>query len=67
MPAHLQDHPKGAPGSAKAKKNGCICPVIDNRHGYGMYVDTDEVAVYAVHGDCPVHMNGKDTLAITGG
>jgi len=64
MPTPLRDHPKGAPGSDKARANGCICPVIDNTHGRGMYTDTDGKPVYAVHGDCPLHNNGTDCMPI---
>ena len=64
MPTPLSQHPKGAPGSPAARKNGCTCPVIDNSRGRGMYLDEDGKPVYAVSGNCPVHNNGKDTLAI---
>jgi hypothetical protein len=55
MPSPLQHHPKGAPGSDQAIKNGCLCPVMDNARGRGMYIDTDGLAIYAVSNTCPVH------------
>jgi len=64
MPTPLRDHPKGAPGSDKARANGCICAVLDNRHGLGMYEEEDGTPIYVTRDSCPVHNNGKDSLAI---
>lgn len=55
MPHPLQHHPKGAPGSPKAIKNGCTCPVVDNGHGKGYYVAEDGVPVYVVLTLCKIH------------
>jgi len=40
------------PGSEEARKLGCICPVMDNSHGYG-YLGQKDVFVY--RDDCPLH------------
>lgn len=44
------------PGSAKARKEGCTCAVIDNHYGQGLpgYRD-DELPVFWVDDDCPLH------------
>lgn len=35
---------------------GCLCPVMDNRHGKGCgYTDANGNPLYVVNGDCPVH------------
>lgn len=39
------------PGSAKAIKKGCICPVLDNRHGKGAF---DCNGFWITEG-CPLH------------
>ena len=40
------------PGSPEAVKQGCKCPVIDNRYGKGIRDDRDE---YWINGGCPLH------------
>ena len=49
------------PGSEEAIKAGCICPVMDNRHGKGAYVDSNGNAVFWYNLDCPIH---KDAIHI---
>jgi hypothetical protein len=43
------------PGSQEAIEAGCRCPVLDNAHGEGAYVDKDGVAQFWINGDCPLH------------
>jgi hypothetical protein len=48
------------PGSDKALKAGCLCPVIDNAHGKGAWGTWDKPEsekVFWVNGDCPLHGN----------
>ena len=45
------------PGSDKAIKEGCRCPVMDNRYGLGAY-DGKE-GTFWINEDCPLH--GKST------
>jgi hypothetical protein len=44
---------KPNPGSAKAKKMGCICPVQDNAGGKGI-----GGGLFYVNQKCPVHGGG---------
>jgi hypothetical protein len=46
--------PKPNPGSAEARAQGCICPVLDNVQGRGRGGDGARFGWY-VRGDCPVH------------
>jgi len=39
------------PGSDEAKKQGCLCPVMDNNHGEG-YLGK---GVFVIRGGCPLH------------
>lgn len=39
------------PGSDKALKEGCRCPVLDNGHGWGYIVEGQ----FVMSGDCPLH------------
>jgi hypothetical protein len=39
------------PGSRKAIKAGCKCPVLDNGHGWGYIVQGQ----YVMMEDCPLH------------
>ena len=41
------------PGSDEAIKLGCICPVMDNHHGYGIPSDAGPLFWYT--SGCPVH------------
>lgn len=38
------------PGSDEAVKQGCTCPVLDNRRGLGVYGDN-----FYINADCPLH------------
>ena len=40
------------PGSRAAKARGCLCPVIDNGHGFGYL---GQPGVYVMMFDCPLH------------
>ena len=44
------------PGSEEAQALGCICPVMDNRNGKGMY-EKDGEPVFIFNTGCPVHGN----------
>lgn len=41
------------PGSYMAITVGCICPVLDNWSGAGMYIGDEHV--FVISSDCPVH------------
>lgn len=41
------------PGSDEALALGCICPVLDNRHGAGL--DYPDGPAFWVNGNCPIH------------
>lgn len=47
MPKHM------TPGSPEAIAAGCLCPVLDNRHGVGWFVRGQVQYWYAE--DCPLH------------
>lgn len=59
MPSAYALHPLGRPGSEQARANGCNCPRAENRHGEGLYIDSDGVPVFAVRNSCPIHANPK--------
>ena len=44
---------KPNPGSDEAIKQGCICAVLDNRHGKGAYNFED--GVFWITEGCPIH------------
>jgi len=44
-----------APGSPEAEKMGCLCPVIDNCHGRGAYLNSKGEPVFWYNSDCPIH------------
>lgn len=46
---------KPSPGSPKARLEGCCCPVMDNNHGRGAYIDSNGKPVYWYNLDCPIH------------
>jgi len=52
----MSDEPKPVPppGSDLALDAGCICPVIDNRHGAGMYEGPDG-PIFVMRSGCPLH------------
>lgn len=43
------------PGSIEAGEQGCICPVIDNGYGRGLYTDKNGVTRFFYREDCPLH------------
>ena len=43
------------PGSDAARRLSCRCPVIDNNHGRGAYVDDDGEPIYWITDSCPLH------------
>jgi hypothetical protein len=46
------------PGSAEARADGCICPVMDNARGKGYLggvKDEDGNTVFVMRADCPLH------------
>jgi hypothetical protein len=46
------------PGSDDAIDQGCLCPVLDNCHGKGFPVTTDEGELqiaYWMNNECPLH------------
>lgn len=43
------------PGSHAAYVRGCLCPMIDNHYGQGMYVTGNGEHVYSIRADCPLH------------
>lgn len=47
-----QPHVTHPPGSKKAQKAGCTCPVIDNNRGKGY---GGNVGVYVMNWGCPLH------------
>lgn len=42
------------PGSEAAITLGCTCPVMDNRHGEGLY-EKDGEMLFVYNAACPVH------------
>jgi len=58
---------KPPPGSPEALEKGCECPVIDNGHGKGAYIDHKGKPVYWFNKECPLHgeaeeINGETIL-----
>lgn len=49
------------PGSDKAIKKGCVCPVLDNAHGKGAYGSTNS---FWISGDCPLHRPQNKTKSV---
>lgn len=43
------------PGSDEAIKKGCVCAVMDNRHGAGCGRSDNGRPLYWITEDCPVH------------
>jgi hypothetical protein len=54
MAVTVEDVPN--PGSCKAIKQGCKCPVLDNNHGRG-FPWGDVRQSFWISGDCPLHGN----------
>ena len=50
------ESPNPNPGSPQAKMEGCRCPVMDNAHGRGAFLDPDtrEPQFWITEG-CPLH------------
>ena len=48
-------NPLPSPGSALAVERGCRCPVLDNRHGLGLYTDEHGKRIFVYDADCPLH------------
>lgn len=49
-------HPN--PGSKEAIDQGCICPVLDNCHGKGFPITSEEgelLIAYWMDNECPLH------------
>ncbi len=46
------------PGSNEAIEQGCLCPVIDNNHGQGIWI-SDEKCFWR-NAECPLHGEVKD-------
>lgn len=46
---------KYPPGAKEAIAAGCKCPVLDNGHGQGAYIDQDGSPVFWFNFDCPLH------------
>lgn len=44
-----------SPGSDEAIEKGCTCPVLDNAHGEGAYIDPEGDPVFWFDGSCPIH------------
>ena len=52
------------PGAPRAKRLGCLCPVIDNHYGLGCGC-SENGPLYVIRCDCPMHgdeaeKRGKD-------
>lgn len=43
---------KPNPGSDAALDAGCLCPVLDNSHGYGYM---GQKGVFCINSACPMH------------
>ena len=41
------------PGTNEAIEAGCLCPILDNRHGRGHFMAPD--GVYGYNEGCPIH------------
>jgi hypothetical protein len=48
------------PGSPEALVAGCTCPVLDNEHGVGAYVDEHGVPQFWINEECPIHGEVKN-------
>lgn len=54
------------PGSDEALAQGCICPVLDNRHGAGL--EYPDGPAFWINRTCPLHgEDGDPDYAIRGG
>lgn len=46
-----------ARGGRFAVDNGCLCPVLDNNHGFGF--ETKEGQMWVINEECPIHGKNK--------
>jgi hypothetical protein len=51
----MRDTPN--PGSREAVAQGCTCPVLDNHHGRGAYMDAAGLLHFWFNLSCPLHGN----------
>lgn len=55
------------PGAPRAKREGCLCPAIDNGHGTGCgYLDDNGQSTFWIREDCPLHGSIKRAAAPRG-
>lgn len=57
------------PGSEKAQKLGCICPVLDNGHGLGYMggiKGNDGKTLFVITDGCPIHSSEKLFVMMVG-
>jgi hypothetical protein len=47
--------PIPTPGSTDALAQGCVCPVLDNAHGKGAYIDPVDGPQFWIVFTCPLH------------
>lgn len=46
------------PGSVEAHSKGCTCPVVDNCHGEGAFIDpVTNKPQFWIRENCPLHGN----------
>lgn len=50
------------PGSNEAVDMGCTCPMFDNCHGAGAYIEKGE-PLFWINDKCPIHSAKKEALA----
>ena len=48
------------PGSNEARRQGCLCPVIENAYGAGYLLDRESKPIYVIHNHCPLHGEGPE-------
>lgn len=51
----VNEIPWPPPGSNEAVKEGCVCPVKDNKHGVGQPSELGTGANYWIDKACPIH------------
>lgn len=57
----MSDYPNGAPVHAKARTNGCTCPIMDNHYGKGWGGDGAKYG-WVVSGACALHNEALQQL-----
>jgi hypothetical protein len=56
----MNNEEKPAPGSEMAVNLGCLCPIMDNRRGRGLYFDKEtQKPVFVISESCPLHGKGQ--------